>query len=849
MHCVLIMKRTFDSLSAGVQRKRQKIRSARTIASESASNAINNGAIPIQEFLSSRRFEIKALTESVQKSREAGVQRAFQSLPRYLRRRAASHNVKRVPRRLRLRALAELTTEERKTNIKRVPFRRKRGRKATMKKLAKIQEKLTEPAQIPIPPPTLIAGTTLSSVKPLSRGKFVDRQRNKTWLPSHLWTCKRAKMETKWGYSLAISPNEKTYRSTHRASTSKGAIIFDTSYYGRILLKGPTDEVVRLMEKLTQSKHSCGQRARKGQRAVQASLFKEGRFLCPSTVMWDSTSTQSVSALLLSVHPAVYVEIWTIVLALRKACNTESVKVCDMRFQLGSIDIVGPLAINVCLSVLKAAEDDESSKAFRSFHSLSPDELSADSIFRLTVKDPRISFPPRMITEPAKKENKYLLEGVRAPTPSMLFSLDCTEECNRSKPKSGGLKYDECPAIPLIVHRTSLGLAVVAPWTYITDIWYSMNHLPLVRFGGLQELSQIHYENSVPFFPTDHQGTVAGDAAADEQRLAREKWYLRRPPAKRVSFARTINGKPEIGDPFMCDFTYLINTAPGATISDLSHISASTADRASGSQAQNLARVLVGGNDTTVDVSMEDAPADLTAPLFTSTPQLSTSLAHHPTTHKGDPGNVSQVAGVVDNSTQSMPKSVPKNTVSQDMLDTSAAAVTTTTTAAAAAAADSSVPDVLHAARGPILLLASGLATCSSEEEERGIVQVSVRMTGRGSPKSCARIYHAKEAVVPGGDGGSSSGNGGGGGGGGVVVGEAIGFLTTGNFSLAEGRATGLGSLRVSHVKRAQRAVVASRARGGEKTSRRSNDDCGHVCFVRDVGSAHFRLATWRLIT
>lgn len=42
-------------------------------------------------------------------SREAGTQRAFQSLPRHLRRRAASHNIRRLPLRLRERAKAEVS--------------------------------------------------------------------------------------------------------------------------------------------------------------------------------------------------------------------------------------------------------------------------------------------------------------------------------------------------------------------------------------------------------------------------------------------------------------------------------------------------------------------------------------------------------------------------------------------------------------------------------------------------------------------------------------------------------------------------------------------------------------------
>ena len=45
----------------------------------------------------------------MQRSKTALTSRAFQQVPRALRRRTASHNVKRVPRRLRARAKREVS--------------------------------------------------------------------------------------------------------------------------------------------------------------------------------------------------------------------------------------------------------------------------------------------------------------------------------------------------------------------------------------------------------------------------------------------------------------------------------------------------------------------------------------------------------------------------------------------------------------------------------------------------------------------------------------------------------------------------------------------------------------------
>lgn len=771
------MKRSFDTLSAGIQRKRQKLRSARSIASESSSNAIKTGNLPIHEFLSSRRFEIKALTDAIQKSREAGVQRAFQSLPRYLRRRAASHNVKRVPKRARARALAELNEVDLKKQHKRVPFKRKRGRRATMQKLAQLQKKGLQ-KQVSEPEPVLVTGTELLAVKPVDAGRFVNRQRNKTWLPSHLWTCKRARMETRWNYAIPISPNEKTYRSTHRASTSRGAIIFDTSYTGSILLSGEVTEVSQIVQQLTKSKEPCGVRARSGRKTVDCHIFDNDQALCPAVVLWEAGLTDQASVLI-TIHPSTYVEVWQLVLELRKQDDLKTVKVIDMRFQIGAIDVFGPLAINTVLSVLKVSEDNPVSEAWKSLHGLLPSEVPKNIAIPLKVKDPRLIFPPRMISESPKASNKYLSDWPQHKLDSPLFSLDQIQLCNASKVKTSELSKSQAANIPVMITRTTLGISIMAPWSYITDIWYSLNHLPLVRFGGLQELSQIYYENCLPFFPNDYPGTRAGDHHAKQLRDERESRYLRKPPAKRTSFPKSVNGKPEVGDPFTSDFEYLLNPQTSAS-GDLSHVSASLLDRSR-------------TGDTTMDVTMEEAVGNLSAvPLYTSTPQLAQPLPQPELT-----------------------ASLPKQSISQE--------------------ADIMLPDTPAHRITPILLLISQLSAATEASLDRGIIQVRIRLTQRGCPTTCARIYHCfKEDQV----------------------GELIGYLTTGNFSLAEGRATGIGAILAKVCKRvmmAKEEANTSKSGGSGGRGRRVNGKTAVVrlsgaCFVRDVGTGNFRKARWETI-
>jgi ribonuclease P/MRP protein subunit POP1 len=95
--------------TSGAARKRAKTFDARTLAVQSAEAALSaSGELDVASYVDARGFEIRALEAGMQRSKTALTSRAFQKVPRSLRRRTASHNVKRVPRRLRARAKREV---------------------------------------------------------------------------------------------------------------------------------------------------------------------------------------------------------------------------------------------------------------------------------------------------------------------------------------------------------------------------------------------------------------------------------------------------------------------------------------------------------------------------------------------------------------------------------------------------------------------------------------------------------------------------------------------------------------------------------------------------------------------
>lgn len=91
-----------------------RMKDARTMLTQASDKALNeNGELDVSAFVKAREFEIKAMEASMGQSKNALSSRAFQQVPNDLRRRTASHNVKKVPKRLRSRAAKEVSASMR----------------------------------------------------------------------------------------------------------------------------------------------------------------------------------------------------------------------------------------------------------------------------------------------------------------------------------------------------------------------------------------------------------------------------------------------------------------------------------------------------------------------------------------------------------------------------------------------------------------------------------------------------------------------------------------------------------------------------------------------------------------
>jgi ribonuclease P/MRP protein subunit POP1 len=623
--------------------KRVKFQDARNIRTQPSDAALDDGKLDLQKFLNTREFEIKALENSMRKCKTANATRVFQQVPRAMRRRTASHNVKRVPKRLRDRARKEMiedntpTVESRKRRPRttrariRAETAKTLGILAARKKKKQLEKAASQETSTPKgdAKPTVHTRAPRPKIRrnmlndpPKAESKFRKRQINKTWLPTHLWHAKRATMtepsKPLWRFAVPLTPTEKCYRPTHRASGQKGVVAWDLSYMSTIGLYGTAEGAERVLRALGLTQEGLwgarGQKWRAGVRKWSGLLSKRvedsRRDIGPATIVWnpqapaqsdqctDSTRpTKPQRQLFIRTHPSCFLELFQELLKLAKM-QTPQLHVEDLRFEIGSIELTGPGSTETLLGALqpfhdKPGTEEPHGQVFQSLAGVAnPASLPKDALLAFSVQDPRLAYPPTRVNIPSGSADATLIETLttwpveEGLQPFALFNRDSRFEAsklpsqkaiNRRKGSNAPgepLKVTGAdPAIPimLFVSRPSTdGQAqgtwtLLAPWKCIMPIWYTLMHYPLStggnpRLGGLNEQRQIAFEHGTPWFPGDFPATDAGLNWELEQRAKRKKDWDRRPKGKRVEWKSLDLGggrKGESGDGLACDFEHL----------------------------------------------------------------------------------------------------------------------------------------------------------------------------------------------------------------------------------------------------------------------------------------------------
>ncbi|KAH8281246.1 hypothetical protein KR018_002097 [Drosophila ironensis] len=201
----------------------------------------------------------------------------FQSLPKHMRRRAMSHHPKRLPRQYRQAHNSQMSKGGNKPVTSKRPSRKYRRR-----------------------PANLLA-------------EYVRRQRKHIWLETHIWHAKRFHMAERWGYRLALSSCDKTYRACYRAS-AEHCLLQDVSFYTCYELRGLLGDLIKGFARLTSPRCGLDITARtylNGRREGTVELFEDGRFpfgaLQRANFMWlpsDVADAQAERTMWLWLHPS-----------------------------------------------------------------------------------------------------------------------------------------------------------------------------------------------------------------------------------------------------------------------------------------------------------------------------------------------------------------------------------------------------------------------------------------------------------------------------------------------------------------------------------------------------------------
>ncbi|KAI0789808.1 ribonucleases P/MRP protein subunit POP1-domain-containing protein [Abortiporus biennis] len=546
------------------------------------------GNLDVERFAEARRFEIGAMHSAMVTARASATHRAWQQLPRHMRRRAASHDVRRVPSRLREKAKAEMDPVKKKA---RIPQRGKNKR---------------------IP-------KTVS---------FLKRQRDKTWLETHIWHAKRMKMENMWGYRLAKEPTEKSFRPSHRASLH-GSILHDASYIGTIQLEGPHDILKTILESCCdfQGTSPGSDRVSKGKSTFDTHIYAYRSYpydlIGPITVLWqpfissESTSPASDDVQIeeptrtsrkrkqkgkergkeaevpagntkrivwIRAHPAIFDEVFlTLQTATSYALDAPhlEVQISDLREQFVTFEIMGPKSSQVLKGALKPVIEDEReafkavSKFWNGMENLqSTGSLPRNMVIGFKVYDPRLSFPPKNAkvhidgdlpslssvplvfpsTELAQSEiwDEKVRDGLKKPR----FKKKELDERREKNPIPGkklqAQRQDD--RIPILLVQRSLestsfpdnkstSTRSIHGWTLIIPAGWAMAFLPSLiytgtRVGGQRERQTQAFESGCLSFPKDYVTTEAYNEYADDWESEEKGRWERKPPAKRPEYEK-----------------------------------------------------------------------------------------------------------------------------------------------------------------------------------------------------------------------------------------------------------------------------------------------------------------------
>jgi ribonuclease P/MRP protein subunit POP1 len=391
--------------------------------------------------------------------------------------------------------------------------------------------------------PSRVKKATLAS-PPVPKAKFRKRQIHKTWLPTHMFHAKRARMslpsDPLWRFAIPMTPTAKCYRPTHRAANERGAVAWDMSYMSTLGLEGQQRSIEGILKAVGVGSRcksenlwsGRGQKWRNGTRVWEGIVYEREsphKPIGPATVIWsaldgeskarnDEESGKRKRQVFIRIHPSAFSQLWEEMVRLSKVAKPQ-ISVEDLRYQIGSIEITGPGSTEALLGALWPSPSREGSKhpeesvegTWQALAGLTNQAgLPAGALLAFDVQDPRLHHPPRTVKIPNSPEDHQKLLELTTTWPvdstqtipslfdqhlrrSASAKLQSQKAINRRKTLAAPGQFPEPaandPRIPSLLYCTPTAngkqgkWTVLLPWKCVQPVWYSVMYYPLSTGG------------------------------------------------------------------------------------------------------------------------------------------------------------------------------------------------------------------------------------------------------------------------------------------------------------------------------------------------------------------------------
>lgn len=627
-----------SSSKPSVTSRKAKLYNSRKIRTDLRDPSYKEGKLSVPDFLSAREYEIKSFELSQLNSKYATSNRCFQSLPRTLRRRTASHNIKRIPKRLRAKALREM-----QNTVTGVPAKKKhsRGRQLYRLKMKKkllmlasriksmrglpesqafnldlkLRDKLkllnNQIKQLQTDKEHIQLNNSLGSYdntgvndfapKPKGNLKYSKRQKDFVWIPTHIWHAKRFHMIKKWGYQIPLSPTQKCFRSVSRLSRN-GSVLFESSYYDCMTVEFGKDSDKELFFKHITHLKSIQDKLSKGIVSYEGWIYMNETKIGKGLVYTLDKTDQ----LLIRVHPSLFEELFIYVKGL--AIFESPFTVYDCRYSIGSIEVSGPRAVHTISKVLHLTDTpkDIHEKWFKATKIHDTNVIPPGTTFAFHTQDPRIYKSPVQV--PFKEEFDKTDFVIDISTNGSVDHSALTSLLDRNgryhsyegqlSTKDLGKEFRRAlvarskSKVPIMITklRDTHNWCIICPWFWTQPIWLKLCQNRHISLGGLKQQHQLAFERGKGFYPTDFPFLKEGWLENKFINKCNQDLYNRKQRSKRPNYVKSEGHV----SPFSCDWEFLqklFYVTRHANAAELQKINNY------GSYDENLVRSLVSVND------------------------------------------------------------------------------------------------------------------------------------------------------------------------------------------------------------------------------------------------------------